>query len=546
MVQVLEIPELLRLICEQARRSDLARLLTTSRLFFNCAAPPVWKCLPESAPMILVRLLPDADTYLKNSFDVTVARSLQSLDTQSLARFNLYVPYIKQIARHARNRQSNVIWDRLLKLVGTHPVLPKLEVLKLSLSIPGYVGIRDPVSYISAYLCPSLVEIDHTRKTTTFMEPQDLSDFVSIIEQHCPHIRTLKLNNVTHVIRLIHNTDQLANSLARLRNLRVLGLGSVALDPKVLIALSSLPNLESLFLTEAFDNWKSDRILKPAHVSLPYGSFPSLRHLGINPCFDPEAVTQIWSLNAVVQRLTSVSVYINTSFTLPQLRRFLQTICQSSPLITALSLDCADSLDVTSLFPELVDTLAQLPLQCLWLSGKDHYHDSLCWDTEKFALAFPKMEHLRIRGYYFTFKDLMFIAKHMPQLQQLLMRVRLTTDWPSRDKILSLDLTPSPSPLYFHIQNASFTPSLGMALEIRDGIPKEDVEVIAAGLHALWPKGVTCGDYRRPDKSGAPSYTEGINTALKRLREIDQFNDRKEVAPLKYTRKCVSPWFGRF
>jgi hypothetical protein len=40
---VLEIPELVALICESAYPTDRARLLRVSKLLFHCAAPLVWK-----------------------------------------------------------------------------------------------------------------------------------------------------------------------------------------------------------------------------------------------------------------------------------------------------------------------------------------------------------------------------------------------------------------------------------------------------------------------------------------------------------------------
>lgn len=40
---VLDIPELVALVCESAPISDCAVLLRVSRLFFDCAAPLVWK-----------------------------------------------------------------------------------------------------------------------------------------------------------------------------------------------------------------------------------------------------------------------------------------------------------------------------------------------------------------------------------------------------------------------------------------------------------------------------------------------------------------------
>ncbi|CAE6534401.1 unnamed protein product [Rhizoctonia solani] len=482
MMRPFEIPEILSLICEQARKFDLARLLTTSRLFFDCAVPVIWRSLPESAPMILMKLLPDADSYLKHNLDAALAGSLQPLDVQSLVRFNFYAPYVKQIARHRRNKQSNIIWDRLLKLVDTRPILPKLEVLKISLSVPSRNEIPDPVSYLSAYLSPTLVEIDHVRNTFTSMEPEWLSYLVSVVVQHCPHLHTLKLSNATRytVLRPVH-ADELAKSLGRLRNLRVLGLGQATLAPKVLMALGALPNLESLTISETSGSWGLGETSKMTDDSLPHGSFPALQYLGINFVLEAlgnERIAQIWDVTTLVQRLTFVSVCISGSATRTQIHGFVYAMCRSSPSITALSLDYSDSAgEVGLISPGMIDVLAQLPLRRLWLWGKVLHDSRPPWDGERFALAFPKMEDLRIRGHCFGFKDLTFMAKDMPQLQHFSAKIKMNKGWPSRDEVFSLAPRPSPSQMYL-LQMARPTPIY--ETEIHHGLPNDKIEAIAA------------------------------------------------------------------
>ncbi|QRW24158.1 pectate lyase [Rhizoctonia solani] len=159
---------------------------------------------------------------------------------------------------------------RLFKLVGTESILTNLEILRISLAIPSMNTVLDPVPFISAFLTPTMVEIDHSRQAHRYMEPYILSHLVSTIAQQSPHLRSLKLSNVAEQTRMgpIH-AGQLANSLAQLRNLRILGIGPVALDPQVLAALGSLPYLESLTLSEPYDPlglFSLERIDKPPQV----------------------------------------------------------------------------------------------------------------------------------------------------------------------------------------------------------------------------------------------------------------------------------------
>ncbi|CAE6512178.1 unnamed protein product [Rhizoctonia solani] len=550
MTHPFEIPDILCLICEEALPSDLARLLSTSHLFFNCAVPVVWRSLPESAPMILTRLLPNADTYLERNLDATLAEVQSTINRRSITRTiqplggGPYAPYVKQLARHRRNRQSNIIWDRLLRLVDRRPILPNLEVLKFSLGIPSSFTVQDPASYLSAYLSPTLVEIDHARNTRLPVGPKSLSDFALSLAQQCPYIHTLKLSDVTRFsIMDPVESALLADSLSRFHNLRILGLGPVALDPKVLTAISSLPSLEELILDEAPDIWELPGL--ETNYSHLHGGFSTLRRLGISSRFRLPA-TPTWGIVPLVQRLTSISVRVHSNVTQLELCAFVRDICQCSPLITSLSLDCTSSTNYVALLaPDLIETLGRLALQRLRLQGEQYYGSSSHWNIERFALAFPGLDYLRLYSYYFTFEDLTFIAKHMPKLQQLSMGVKIFTVWPSTEEVSLLAPAPSPSRLHFHLR--IFDGSDGWDVkEVFDELPNQKSETIVAYLHALWPGGVICEAYHRPRKGGRPGYTDQINAALRKLRELDGHGNQAEAIPPKYIRKRAMPWLEGF
>ncbi|CAE6485956.1 unnamed protein product [Rhizoctonia solani] len=490
MAQIFHIPEVLCLICEQARKTDLARLLSTSCLFFDCAMPLVWRSLPESAPMILMNLIPDSNKYLNTNLNTKLVAAflddLQPLDPFALVRFNLYAPQVRRVVRHRRNKQTNVMWDRLLKLVGTHPILPNLEVLEISLSLPRESGsiIQDPASLLSAYLYPKLVQIDDLyRYKDSPIEQQKLCDLVSNIARRCPQIRSLKLSSmISGAIMSPKHAREFANSLSQLCNLRILGLNSMALNPRTLVALINLPKLESLTLGEEL---RPDEWLRPGEppgslkVILPDGSFPALRHLGIKVCFVIQPAIQMWGITALVQHLTSVSVCIRVPADSDEIRHLVRTICRCSPSITSLSLDCTRAIGCATLLASgIIEDLAPLRLRHLSLYGNDNNYGGAWPSSENIALAFPNMECLRIHGYSFLFEDLLFIAKHMHRLQQLSMRVQVNTDWPLSDELSSLAFAPSHSRLYFHFSGAC--PAPGRPAGARFMIPNEKIEMIAA------------------------------------------------------------------
>ncbi|CAE6484106.1 unnamed protein product [Rhizoctonia solani] len=490
MAHPFEIPEILCLICEQAQRSDLARLLTLSRLFFECAMPFVWKNLPVSAPMILLRLLPDSDRYLNTNLGTTLVEtlleSLRPLDSQSLTRFNLYAPFVKRIVRHHRNKQSNVAWNRLLNLVDVRPILPNLEALGVSLAADNqFSPCQGFIPCLKAYLSPTLVEIDNTRATDAYlyMEPLTLARLLSGIAQECPHLSTLKLQSATGrpYIEEIHGSDELARSLGKFCDLRVVRLGLAALDPKVIVVLASLPNLESLSLNESSLPGTmpgSDEDLDPLSISLPPGSFPALQHLGIYVHYGFEIAYDIWGITGLVRGLTSVSVHALDNCPRTQLCELIRAISQSSPWVTSLHIECTRAPEIALLSDEIVDCLALLPLQHLRLSGKDTADRWDYYGGELLALALPKLESLQIRGYSFSFTNLTHMAKYMPWLRTLSIPVRANMDWPLAHELHMLMLAPSPSRLELQFLSCNFATCFPAVAGFEN--PDEAVEAVAA------------------------------------------------------------------
>ncbi|KAH7335989.1 hypothetical protein B0J17DRAFT_707861 [Rhizoctonia solani] len=500
MNQIFNVPELIRLIFMQLRQPDLARLLATSHLFFNCAMPIVWRRLPGPAPRILLKLLPDGDKYLETLFDAAL---LKPLNIRSLARFNLYSPHVKILSQRGASTLRNVMWDRLFKLVDAFPILPNLEVLNTPVEVLGQYSVRTHVSHFSAFLSLTLAEVKILRGRYIALPStlQSVCDFVSNLAQQCPRIRSLKLfyPDIRNAQDYILGCE-LANSLGQLRHLRFLNLYRMALEPEVLTALSSLPNLESLTLEGAFGSTS-----KPLEISLPDSGFPALQCLIIRPTCLLGPMTRAWSIPTLVQRLTYVAVCIMGEYNRVDVCDFARAICRYSPLVTSLLLTCDSGKSESCFSPELIDILAQLSLQHLHLVTNNDHNENVRWDSERFALSFPKMNYLRISGFCFTFEDITFVAAHMPLLRKLLIGVKMEADWPSRANLSLLALAPSPSQLHIDLQNIDTN-----SWPIHNGLPTEKAEVIAACLHALWPKGVICEDNQR---NGA----DEINAALGRL-----------------------------
>ncbi|CAE6489300.1 unnamed protein product [Rhizoctonia solani] len=546
MTHAFDIPEILSLICEQAQleRHDLVRLLTTTRLFFHFAVPRVWGSLPDSAPKILIKLLPNSDNYLKRTFDDALIKRLQPLDAGSLARFDIYAPHVKQVERHRLNQSSDIMWDRLLKLVDRRPILPNLEILNISLATFGADTVHDPNTYLSAHLTPKLIEFNEfeivPRGVNSFMGPHCFHDVVSAVAQQCPHIKLLKLSsNVTFSVGINPTLEaELANSLDRLRHLHTLKLGKTTLGPEILAAMGRLPDLKILDLGDVASSL--------GITSLPHSSFPALQHLGMELSFinDSISTNSVWSITATARRIKSISVCTKDCnyFNIDNLAR---NICQYSPFVTSLCLAYDHSYNYDSVFsPELINILAQLPLQRLCILGNNSRYKER-WDSGRFAIAFQNLECLTIIGYEFTFMDFKNIAKHMPRLRQLSASVEVIR-WPSKHIIASLALTASPSQLCLYFGVAGFLLRAPDELR-REEILDQKLEAIAAGLHAFWPKGLICEAYEVPDSlNEEPSYTDKINATLEQLRGDDGHGNETQVTLQDHARRCNPSWFKIF
>ncbi|CAE6354937.1 unnamed protein product [Rhizoctonia solani] len=516
--------------------------------------PFIWKNLPVSAPIILLRLLPDSYIHLNTNLGTiiveTLLERLQPLDSQSLTRFNIYAPFVKRIVRHHRDKQSNVAWDRLLRLVDTRPILPNLEALSVSLAADNrfnqYQGF---IPHLKAYLSPTLVEIDDPRTTDAYlyMEPLDLARLLSGIAEECPHLSTLKLQSATGrpYIEEIHGSDELARSLGKFCDLRVVRLGLAVLDPKVIVVLASLPKLKSLSLNQSsFPGTMpgSDEDLDPLSISLPPGSFPALRHLGIYAHHGFKIAYNIWGITGLVRGLTSVCVHALIDCARTQLCELIRAISQSSPLVTSLHIECSRAPEIALLSDKIVDCLALLPLQHLRLSGKDRAERRSYCGGELLALALPKLESLQISGYSFSFTDLTHMAKYMPRLQTLSIPVRAKVHWPLGRELHTLMLAASPSRLELQFLSCNFATCLPAIASFEN--PVGAVEAVAAGLHELWPKGVTCGTYRKVADGLGISWINQLNAELKRLRKAHEYGSPQTEVARICSRKRGPPWVG--
>lgn len=555
--RIFHIPEILQLICRLVERYDLVRLLTVSRLFFSCAAPLLWGRLSGARRLCIVAW-PIVRSSKFNEMKISWA-NLQDLrdrppDHKRISRFNLYAPYVKELAQYHVDGSWDRFWELLLRLVPVRPLLPNLRVFTL------FAG-TDPMQMsriLDSLVCPTLCEIRTPGCAWGSLHPVFSSHLVSRIAESCPNIHTLELYTETLYPRPLsgmnvpgyHSKPSLFASLGQepspLRNLRTFGAGPEVLSPDVVALLGNLPCLESL--TVCFPNHTPEQMVPGDFPPLP-NSFPALQHVGIYSRSAP-LITRFWRKLPFVRRITSV--YIKA---LPDLddddseTNLICLICRSSPNITDLHLEFTSDSMLTTLdllTPSVLHHLGQLPLERVRILT---YSAELLspHDAEQFAHALSNVEYLDLQDCYLTLENLAWMAKHMPKLQFLISHnLELPTPPTVSTDPISLPLTVSPSPSTLYLESFFTADKRFGSHEVTN----EYIKSLAETLFSLWPSGVHCefadlatGGY----VTGSDlEHLKLLNTTIKQLCAPKMFNlsavNRERAAKWKFTNDRNIRW----
>lgn len=309
-------------------------------------------------------------------------------------------------------------WHAVLRAVPTRPLLPNLRVLIW----PNIAHTDCSIFFIESLLCPTLVEV---RSPTGCLNPDLASQMASMLVKNCPNIHTLDLyTEVDSPFSILPKSNHPLDlsSLVELHHLRHLGSGPEVLSPNVFGIIAGLPVLKSLNIHVPWD-----RTIPIFFQSIipPPNSFPALQHLGIESEYMVEpiqSILRVWEVQQLVQQLVSVFIKIDpafTSVTNDEICHLICSICQHSPRITDLYLNCNLTTwysDTIVLSPVAVTHLKQLPLQRLHMIG-------IClepaFDCQSLIPALADMEYLNIEDHVFRYEDLVMVANYMRKLRFL-------------------------------------------------------------------------------------------------------------------------------
>ncbi|KAG9101806.1 hypothetical protein FRC06_002591 [Ceratobasidium sp. 370] len=406
--------DIIALICANAKYSDLAGFLTVSRGFFRCAAPHIWRQLPNAQPLLDLVLNED-----RGAKKTTESADLPE-DKSRLSRFEFYAPFVKELFLHsAFKKKPN--WHSLSNAVSHRPLLPNLS--RLILDVPSEqkyssytFGSTEDLACLNAFICPSLVDIRLPSGFSLWLFPDAASGLLKNVVDTAPELKVLHI--CIHID--MGNVDAAFRNIARFRNLRALKCTSVMIDGEKLRSLGTLPQLESLQIVSAEDVGLSDDEdrVPPGDWMLPAQSFPMLRHLSVYELPD-SMVAQLWRLTSLVRSLVSVGVKFQSESSSSEI---IRTICRCSPEMQELSLDLSD-LDDQVVPATVVEHIRKLPLQRLRMLGTDI--DELA----PLLSSMTNLEYLEVDDYTsLTIEDLISIAKYMPKLR-FLSSTCLDPDW---------------------------------------------------------------------------------------------------------------------
>ncbi|KAG8712723.1 hypothetical protein FRC09_019531 [Ceratobasidium sp. 395] len=427
---VLGTPELLCQIFDDAAPSDLAQLCRTSRLFFSCASPPLWK--DAKGVLKLLNTIPRLElstTSIYSMHHQATGLVIQKLkrrevlinlpETLDLTRFNYYASLVRRLQIFDNSAVLNYFlglgWDNLVKYQATRadgltPNLISLSLVNTPNNQSNYAWSVLTKLFISSRL--EELRIPH------FVGENGLSSSQVCSPESTVYKTLARCPANIHTLQLLHTSCVYSfDCLVYMRTLRHLEtLIDIVYDHRILAILGGLPNLETLALHDyAHYNRSIDAPV------LSSKAFPALRTLKVT-CAFPSAAEVIWSIIPMVTRLTTVDFKIHykhySARTNPVwVTSIIQCICTGSPGLLDLRLHIRGQreyrISLTSTHLELLATLRlrRVSLVHIVLMKAVPFTD--------FVSSFPDAEEFRYTSETIDFYDLHQLAVHMPCLKHL-------------------------------------------------------------------------------------------------------------------------------
>ncbi|CAE6437363.1 unnamed protein product [Rhizoctonia solani] len=537
-LKVFGIPELAHLICVTVRKGDNVNLMRVCRELFYAILPFVWEELDEVYP--LVSMIPGGDIVTYDS-DWSPCMVMQLPDSLNLARFNIYAPHVKRLTPSARHIDEYNGWERFLPCTQYIDLLPNLETLCLpSPDNTRYTSNNrtvevDSVNWVTTFLSTSLQTLVLAPREVTFFSRDALwldsslfHTLMTSVSWKCPHLRSLSIlpasialsdstprrrSNPTRHVSFSCNPPEIYMNFLQLRNLSSLMISPVILSLDTLVALSSLPCLETLCVL----GYKNNHQVYCDHLKLPTEAFPALKHLELNRltwrnignlCSAAPLVAGLHSLSIVYPSRLEVHLgeeqFTNLSDIIPLLA------VSNSDITTLTVRDFEDH----RISPEVLRYWKRLPLVNLhlgWSIKRYCGFGGLC----SILSCLPLLEVLKLNMAQsaFDLRELRTIIEHLPRL----CHIRIPVKWESVSELTEADFAPSQSQRdnILYLKSDFYLP----------GPQQENAKGLARYLSVLRPLALVICESYQPYSSiyATGNYIDEepkdiINTELLRLR----------------------------
>lgn len=286
-------------------------------------------------------------------------------------------------------------WRTLMSRAQRRPLLPNLRSLQLMTSTRKFFV---QIMWITVLASPSLRSIEARysgpKPEAAQISMQALSIVLDTVTKSSPLLERLSLipGLVSDAIG-VPITDEadgeerimsfftrkpLHQHFQTVQNLRLLTSNTTVLQPSALLVLSQLPHLECLDIQPQYQGHTPTGITP---VDLPRDSFPQLHTFKVRMLRE-ENLMNIWEMQAMVANLTCLELYFDLYSDEPPTpltsvdwisEHFIPVVCSRSCRITNLAIDfdaaVVDCGDLITVGPELLEKIARLPLQALYLTG---------------------------------------------------------------------------------------------------------------------------------------------------------------------------------
>ncbi|KAG9076023.1 hypothetical protein FS749_012250 [Ceratobasidium sp. UAMH 11750] len=452
----LEIPELVRIICDFLGVKGCTNLLYLSRRAYAAALPIAWKEVDFKSVLCLI---PGMKVRRDDLNDPESSYIFDFPDTIDSIRFDIHSPFVKTL----RTSGPYIInfpdkWPSSSPGISSRPLLPNLEHLVVDTFGPAE---NDHVKWIPKLLHPGLLGMEmftvdppNSRGQNDihpWVEYNTSIDLINHISRTCPRLETLRI--FPEGLLRFARGDGLDEAYAKIRNLqhlRSFTFSGTIVHEELLVVLGQLPHLETLkFCGDWVETWEyHDSVL-----DVPGESFVSLRHLHLNG-LDEFTMDSVCNASPLFQHLvTAVIIFEDQRWDenrsdIARSKIAVQSLGQNSPHLENLTIHPrGDYAPFVASWP-IINAFKYMPLRCLNLG--EVYLDNYEEDEEDeeddededergeneargtstrnrpvgpewkdFLSAMPQLEELYLERAHPAPGELALFASHLPMLRLL-------------------------------------------------------------------------------------------------------------------------------